>query len=157
DWASRNHVKAGKDRIEFDRKDIRFQKFFIEVTTDYYREMISHMRETGVKIPIAGTNWTRNAAHLMAQTTGDFTDSHAYYYNFGLWGGGSKRFMNEPMTGSSNNMLPGLAFYHVQDKPFFVSEWDNPWPNEWAGRRIPIADITKTIPRYLMWVTGQYR
>lgn len=133
DWASRNHVKAGKDRIEFDRKDIRFQKFFIEVTTDYYREMIQHMRETGVKIPIAGTNWTRNAAHLMAQATGDFTDSHAYYYNFGLWADGSKRFMNEPMTGSSNNMLPGLAFYHVQDKPFFVSEWDNPWPNEWRA------------------------
>jgi hypothetical protein len=30
-------------------------------------------------------------------------------------------------------MLPGLAFYNVQDKPFFVSEWDNPWPNEWRA------------------------
>ncbi len=133
EWASRNKVKADKGKIEFDKKDNNIQKFFIEVTTAYYDEMISHMREIGVKIPIAGTNWTRNAAHLTAQATADFTDSHAYYYDFGLWRDGSKRFMNAPMTATTNNMIPGLAFYSVQDKPFFVSEWDNPWPNEYRA------------------------
>jgi hypothetical protein len=64
---------------------------------------------------------------------GDFTDSHAYFYDFGLWRDGSKRFMNDPMTGSRNNMIPGLAFYRVQGKPFFVSEWDHVWPNEWRA------------------------
>lgn len=133
DWASRNKVQVGKDKVEFDKGDINIQKFFIEVTTNYYNEMIAHMRDTGVKIPIAGTNWTRNVAHLTAQAEGDFIDSHAYYYNFGLWRYGSKKFMNESMTGSTNNIIPGLAFYNLQDKPFFVSEWDNPWPNEWRA------------------------
>lgn len=132
-WAAENKVKVGKEKVEFDKNDINIQKFFIKVTTDYYQEMIAHMRNIGVKIPIAGTNWTINAAHLTAQTTGNFTDSHSYHYNFGLWHDGNKQFMNEPMTGRKNNMIPGLAYYSVQDKPFFVSEWDNPWPNEWRA------------------------
>lgn len=132
-WAAENKVKVGKEKVEFDKNDINIQKFFIKVTTDYYQEMIAHMRDLGVKIPIAGTNWTINAAHLTAQTAGNFIDSHSYHYNFGLWHDGNKQFMNEPMTGRKNNMIPGLAYYSVQDKPFFVSEWDNPWPNEWRA------------------------
>jgi hypothetical protein len=134
DWASRNKVKTGKNKIKFDKRDNNIQKFFIDITIDYYKEMIRHMREIGVKIPIAGTNQTpRNAAYLTAQMAGDFIDSHAYHYDWGLWADGSKRFMNNPMIGNTNNMIPGLAFHNVQDKPYFVSEWDNPWPNEWRA------------------------
>lgn len=132
-WASKNKVKIDNNKIEFVGSDKRFQDFYIDITKAYYKEMIDHMREAGVKIPIAGTNWTRNASHLTAQMTGDFIDSHAYYYSFGLWRDGSRKFMNSPMTGSTGNMLPSLAFYKVQDKPFFVSEWDNVWPNEWRA------------------------
>ncbi len=133
EWAAKNKLKTDKKKIEFNIADKNLQNFYLDVTKAYYKEMIDHMRETGVKIPIAGTNWTRNTAHLSAQLTGDFTDSHAYYYNFGLWADGSRNFMNDPMTGSINNMLPSLAFYKVQDMPFFVSEWDNVWPNEWRA------------------------
>ena len=132
-WAKKNKVKVGKGKVEFDSKDINIQKFFIDVTTDYYKEMIGDMRNIGVKIPIAGTNWNRNAAHLTTQMAVDFTDAHPYYYDFGLWRDGSRKFMNNSMTGSTGNMIPGLAFYNVPDKPFFVSEWDNPWPNEWRA------------------------
>jgi hypothetical protein len=41
--------------------------------------------------------------------------------------------MNNSMTGSKGNMIPSLAYYRVQDKPFFISEWDNVWPNEWRA------------------------
>ena len=133
EWAKGKKIKISRDKVDFDPSNAYIRDFYIDITKDYYKEMIGHMQETGVKIPIAGTNWTRNAAHLSAQMEGDFTDSHAYYYNFGLWRDGSRNFMNEPMTGSINNMLPGLAFYKVQDKPFFVSEWDNVWPNEWRA------------------------
>ena len=66
DWAAENKVKVGKEKVTFDKSDVNVQKFFIAVTKDYYNEMIAHMRGLGVKIPIAGTNWTRNAAHLYA-------------------------------------------------------------------------------------------
>lgn len=132
-WASERKVRVVNEQVLFDKNDIKIQEFFTHITKEYYSEMILHMREMGVKIPISGTNWTRNTAHLTAQVTGDFTDSHAYYYDFGLWRDGSKRFMNEPMTGVKNNMIPQLAFNKVQEMPFFVSEWDNPWPNEWRA------------------------
>ena len=94
--------------------------------------MILHMRETGVKIPIAGTNWSRGGEHLSSQVVADFTDSHAYWYSWS-WKMNDKAFQNDQMTGSIDNMLPSLAFNRVAGKPFFVSEWDNPWPNEWRA------------------------
>lgn len=132
-WAEKKKIRLPEGKVDFTGTDNTMLQFFTDVSRDYYREMISHMRETGVKIPVAGTNWTRNAAHLSAQTVADFTDSHAYWYTFGIWGMNNKRFMNGPMTGSTGNMLTGLSFYNVADKPFFVSEWDNPWPNEWRA------------------------
>ncbi len=133
DWASGNNVKVPKEEVKFDRRDAKFNEFFIEVTQDYYKEMISYMREIGVKVPVAGTNWTRNAAHLIAQDAGDFTDTHAYTSGGKGWRDRHGNFGNAPNVTSTNNMLPALAFYRLQDKPFFISEWDNPWPNEWRA------------------------
>jgi hypothetical protein len=132
EWAAAGKIKVSKERVEFNQTDENLRNFYVEITRRYYTEMIQHMRETGVKIPIAGTNWSRGGAHLSAQLAGDFTDSHAYWYAW-QWEADHKKFMNESMTGSMDNMLPPLAFNRVAGKPFFVSEWDNPWPNEWRA------------------------
>ena len=133
-WAAERKLKLSKDEIKFDpRGDIHLTNFFIDITKEYYYEMISHMREAGVKIPIAGTNWTRNAAHLAAQLAGDFTDTHAYTAGGGGWRDGTGKFGNKPNVGSVHNMIPDLAYYRVQERPLFISEWDNPWPNEWRA------------------------
>jgi len=131
-WAEGKRVKIAKEKVDFTKTDKTMLEFFVDVTKDYYREMIQHMRETGVKIPIAGTNWSRSGTHLSSQIVADYTDSHAYWYNWS-WKMNDKKFNNDPMTGSINNMLPGLAFNRASGKPFFVSEWDNPWPNEWRA------------------------
>lgn len=134
EWATNNNVIIDDSKVEFDpRNDINMTNFFIEMTKNYYKEMIQHMRNIGVKIPIAGTNWSRNVAHLSAQMVGDFTDSHYYTAGEGGWRDKDGNFGNKPNLGSTNNMIPELAFYRVQGKPFFVSEWDNPWPNEWRA------------------------
>ena len=64
--------------MEFTESDKNIRDFLIDVTKDYYREMIDHMRELGVKIPIVGNNWSKGTAHLSAQLVADFTDSHGY-------------------------------------------------------------------------------
>ncbi len=135
-WAQERKIKVSKETLEFNLKDINIQNFFMDITKDYYREMILHLRETGVKIPIAGTNsWVENAAYLSCQFECDFTDGHGYWYKFkdaeGI--GYDYTLMNDPMTGSTENIIPHLAFNRLQDKPFFVSEWDNPYPNEWRA------------------------
>jgi hypothetical protein len=131
-WAEGKKLKVSKDKVDFTKTDIAILEFFMDVTKEYYIEMIKHMREIGVRIPIAGTNWTRGGAHLSSQVVADFTDSHAYWYSWS-WKMNDKKFTNDPMTGSISNMLTGLAFNKVEGKPFFVSEWDNPWPNEWRA------------------------
>jgi hypothetical protein len=130
DWAAKNKVKTTKDKIVFDTQDIHIQQFYMAVSTEYYREITRHLREMGVKIPVSGTNWTRNTAHLTAQASCDFVDSHAYLYG---WRDGEGNFGNESSLGSPYYMSEELAFYNVQDKPFFVSEWDMAWPNEWRA------------------------
>lgn len=132
-WADSRGIKVSNEKVGFNQEDENIRSFFIDMTRKYYKEMIRHMRETGVKIPIAGTNWSRGGAHLSSQLVTDFTDSHAYWYTFGIWGKNNRSFQNTSMTGSKRNMLSTLAFNRVSGKPFFVSEWDEPWPNEWRA------------------------
>jgi hypothetical protein len=131
-WATGRGIIVSKDTVEFDPKqNINIANFFINITENYYKEMILDMRRIGVKIPIVGTNgWTENAAYLSAQMVGDFIDAHSYW---SLPEVHTVIFCNDPMTGSLNNIIPHLAFYRVHDKPFFVSEWDHLWPNEWRA------------------------
>jgi hypothetical protein len=132
-WAGNRKIKIPKDKVDFSKPDKTMLEFFIDVTSDYYREMITHMRETGVKIPVTGSNWTRGVAFLSSQLVTDYTDSHAYTSGGGGWRDINGRFGNKPNLGTTANMLPALAFNRVSGKPFFVSEWDNPWPNEWRA------------------------
>jgi hypothetical protein len=133
DWAGDKRIKLIKGKIDFTKPDKTMLEFFINVTQEYYKEMIQHMRETGVRIPVTGTNWSRGVAHLSSQLATDYTDSHAYTSGGGGWRDINGEFGNQPNLGSDNNMLPTLAFNRVSGKPFFVSEWDNPWPNEWRA------------------------
>ncbi len=132
-WAEGRKIKLPKDKIDFTKPDKTMLEFFIKVTQDYYREMMEYMREAGVKIPITGTNWTRGVAFLSSQLVTDYTDTHAYTSGGGGWRDINGRFGNQSNLGTPNNMLPTLAFNRVTGKPFFVSEWDNPWPNEWRA------------------------
>lgn len=130
EWAKSKKIKLGKDKIDFDPEERNIQQFFVGITKEYYVELIKHMREAGVKIPIAGTNWSKNGALLESQTVTDFTDSHAYLANRR---DASLKFSNISMTGIMPNMIPSLALFRMTGKPFFVSEWDNSWPNEWRA------------------------
>jgi len=132
-WAKNKKIKLPGGKIDFTKNEKTILQFFIDVTQDYYRDMIQHMRETGVKIPITGTNWSRGVAHLSSQLVTDYTDSHAYTSGDGGWRDINGKFGNKPNIGGTNNMFPSLAFNRVAGKPFFVSEWDNPWPNEWRA------------------------
>jgi hypothetical protein len=97
--------------------------------------MIGHLRDLGVKIPITGTNWGVSAALVKASQVTDFADAHAYWWN---GGGDQRKFINAPMVNTDVNIFPKLTFSRIFDKPFFVSEWDEPWPNEWRAES-PLA------------------
>ncbi len=144
-WLKEKGIELNEDEkrgIDFSSDNENMIEFLREVQEKYYREMISFMRGIGIKIPITGTNWSSNAANRKAQLTTDFCDGHAYWYGW-KWGEYKKLFNNTPMVSIVDNpMLKELSFSRVLDKPFIVSEWDDPWPNEWrAESPVFIASI----------------
>lgn len=104
---------------------VRFKGF---VQENYYREMHACLRDAGVKIPIAGTNWLSSGAVTKSNLVNDFMDSHTYYYDW-RWGETVKCCMNKAITQAPTFGMENLAGARVLDRPFFVSEWDMPWPN----------------------------
>ena len=102
------------------------------LTRAYYKEMYDYMRSLGVKIPITGTNWLHLApGNVLVHDEMDFSDSHLYYYDW-RWGEEDKFCANAQVNGNRLT-IQKLALNRLNDQPFFVSEWDMPWPNSYRA------------------------
>ena len=131
-WCKANGITydaAGCDVNENSEPLVRFK---ILVQESYYKEMLAFMRETGVKIPIAGTNWLTTSAVTKSNLVADFMDGHTYFYDWN-WGEIVKRCMNTAITQSSTFAMENFTGQRVLDRPYFISEWDMPWPNEFRA------------------------
>lgn len=122
-WAKKNDVEVNTEKVDFTNPTEPILQFLHEVQQNYYKEMIRYLRSIGVKVPITGTNWSRSLTLLSSLLVTDYTDSHGYYG----WGN------NRSMVSEKNNVFSTLSFNRALDRPFFVSEWDQPWPNEWRA------------------------
>jgi len=134
-WADQSKLLVEADTVDFAHPTPQVARFLVQVMKDYYREMIAHLRSIGVKIPVNGTNWSINLGISEAQTAADFSDSHVYW-NFPLWE--SSGTSTKPMVGSFENGFAYLSLMRHADRPFFVSEWDHAWPDEWRAES-PVA------------------
>ena len=121
DWESCDLHCADKPMIDYK----------IAVTKQYYQQIHDHMRAIGVRIPIAGTNWSRCDGFTKSHEDMDFTDSHHYFYDW-KWGNTERICANRSIT-SAPFAFPNLARMRIAGKPFFVSEWDMPWPNSYRA------------------------
>ncbi|MEA4847574.1 MAG: hypothetical protein VB106_10120, partial [Clostridiaceae bacterium] len=138
-WCKEKAIPPREGEIDFAERDATMMEFLREVQEDYCKEIIGHMRDIGVRIPITGTNWSINLANRRAQLVTDFADGHAYCYGW-TWKEKEKKFINKPMVSEMDTILHHLSFCRLPDRPYFVSEWDVPWPNEWrAGSPLFIA------------------
>lgn len=131
-WASDKNINLDNEKIDFTNPDKNIAEFFIQIITDYNKEMMQYLKNLGVKIPITGTNWSINPALLKAQLVMDYTDSHSYW-NFPFWVGSSRETETAPMVGATFNVFSSLTFFRTLGLPFCVSEWDQPWPSEWRA------------------------
>ncbi len=131
-WLLDRGIKLDLDKIDFSDRNEVMMDFLREVQESYFIEMMRHLRSIGVKIPITGTNWSINAANRRAHLVTDFCDGHTYWYAW-MWEENLKRFDNRSMVAEIDTVLPELSFSRLLDRPFFVSEWGEPWPNEWRA------------------------
>jgi hypothetical protein len=134
-WAREKDDTSVRTPVDFTKPTGRLVEFMAEVHREYYRTIIEHLRGIGVRIPVAGTNWSGHAGLLASQIETDFSDNHAYWYDW-CWKTTDKRFNNRTMLGERDGFFGHLTSLRLEGKPFFVSEWDDPWPNEWRAESV---------------------
>ena len=131
DWLKEQNIEYDWENCGLYAKDEPMLQFKMHLTRKYFREMYDHLRSIGVKCPITGTNWTVHISNVHAHDEMDFTDSHHYYYDWN-WGNTERICKNYSIT-QSPIVFPNLAQMKLPNKPFFVSEWDMPWPNSYRA------------------------
>ncbi len=126
-WLEEKGIEYDWENCDLYTPDDPMIQFKIDITRKYYNEMRDHMKAIGVKIPITGTNWSHTSALTKAHVDMDFTDSHHYFYDW-KWGNTERVCAHRNIT-AVPTAFPGLAKMRLPGKPFFISEWDMPWPN----------------------------
>lgn len=127
DWLAEKGIEYDWENCDLYAIDEPLVNFKVDITAKYYREMRDHMISIGVKIPITGTNWTRSSGLTKAHLDMDFCDSHHYFYDW-RWGNTERACAHRSIT-SVPSAFPGMPKMRLPGKPFFISEWDMPWPN----------------------------
>ena len=128
DWLREKGEAYDWENCEFFCKDEPLLRFKMELTERYLNRMYAYLRKIGVRIPIAGTNWTHGApGSLPPHKAMDFCDSHHYYYDW-RWEEDGRYYTNAQINGY-RFIFPNLSQMRLNGKPYFVSEWGMPWPN----------------------------
>ena len=113
--------------------------FITATETSFYVDMAGYLRDTlGVKVPITGTadhgHSSSSYPMLAALSRLDIMDGHVYWQH-----PGSPPPVNTPMVNDPlHSTVVQLSRTAVAGKPYTVSEFNHPFPNEWASEGIPI-------------------
>lgn len=113
--------------------------FIAETETKFYVDMARYLKDTlGVKVPITGTadhsHTGSSYPMLTALSKLDILDGHVYWQH-----PGSPPPVNTPMVNDPlHSTVVQLSRTAVAGKPYTVSEFNHPFPNDWASEGIPI-------------------
>lgn len=116
--------------------------FLWDTEEAYWLTMIDHVRNTiNSKALIMGTAAGCSTTYL--QSHFDIIDSHAYWNHPSFtekdWDMGHYYVWNKDLTRAGNDStLTNLAKYRVYGKPFSVSEYDHPYPNQYLSQDYPM-------------------
>jgi hypothetical protein len=115
-------------------------RFIVDVETRFYGGMASYLRDSlGVRVPITATadhgHSSSSYPMLMSLSKLDIVDGHTYWQH-----PGSPPPVNTPMVNDPlHSTVVKLSRTAVAGKPYTVSEFNHPFPNEWAAEGIPIV------------------
>lgn len=134
------NIARGETLMKFQRggygnlekmRDYDTMLFYYDTEVAYYKEMEKYLRGMGVKVPLSGSNhWYNIYADVKANAVLDYVDRHRYWdhpkYGYGI----NIVYEDQSMLKFPEEALPNnFAAYKVANKPFFISEWNNCWPN----------------------------
>ncbi|MCR4742438.1 MAG: carbohydrate binding domain-containing protein [Treponema sp.] len=120
-----------------------YMNFFWEKEAAYWSSMKDYLKnEVGSKALLMGTILTCSSPYL--QSIFDIIDSHAYWYhptfNSGSWDMKDYYVWNRSLAkASDDNTLFNLSVQRIYGKPFSCSEYDHPYPNQFASEAYLMA------------------
>ena len=131
-WLQENNIDFDVETCDLADKAGVVAQFKKHLHEKYYKEMYEYVRSIGVRVPITGTNWNSHPSLLQSNSMLDYTDSHTYHYDW-RWTPKEKMFTNTALSKVEDIAAGRLTRMRSLDKPFFVSEWDVPWPNPYRA------------------------
>ncbi len=112
--------------------------FYMDAENRFYQDMSTYLKtQLGVKVPITGTadhSHTSSPYSMLASLAKlDILDGHVYWEH-----PGSPPPVNTPMVADPlHSTVVQLSRTAFAGKPYTVSEFNHPFPNEWASEGIP--------------------
>ncbi|MGL4594721.1 MAG: carbohydrate binding domain-containing protein [Thermoguttaceae bacterium] len=119
-----------------------FCEFLFDIEQKYWLEMYNYLKDDlKVRQPISGTQITYGSTTIQAQL--DYLDNHSYWNhpNFPRrsWDMNDWYISNRSLVNYlDRDILPSLGTERVFGKPYTISEFDAPFPNEYAAEGLPI-------------------
>ena len=131
-WLKEKGIEYDAYGCELFTKDQPMQQFRMELMRNYLDDMYAYIRSLGVKVPLSGSNYHTNCGIVKASENMDFTDAHSYFYDW-KWGENEKLCAHRSVTGFPTTPLAGPCAMRIHGKPFFMTEWDMPFPNSYRA------------------------
>jgi len=131
-WGDRlNNVKSPDSAGRF--ADTKL--FYFELQYKHYKTIYDFLRKLGYKALITGSNhWESHDGDILSNAKLDHIDRHSYFDHPDTshgWRPEDVSFQNGNVLMTLENNISELANGRVSDLPFFVTEWNIPFPNEW--------------------------
>jgi len=101
-------------------------------------------KELKAKAPVSGTQLGYTPAHIMAGL--DYVDNHAYWRHpqggwISLTATEPWTIENDAMINTMGNIKNRLAIQRVNNKPYTISEYNHPYPNQFGAEGQPLLCI----------------
>lgn len=138
----------GASWCEAARRDAR--QFMADTEKGFIRELTGFLRkDLGVRVPITASQITYHGAEIVADTC-DYADIHAYWQHPHFpgrpWDPANWTIRNTPMEQApAADSLLSRAPWRLLDRPFTLSEWNIPDPNDYAASTVPFAAMVAAL------------
>jgi hypothetical protein len=122
-----------------------FIQFLEETELSYWTGMYSFIKEDlKAKPPVSGTQLGYSPPHIQALL--DYIDIHAYWrHPQGGWISLTAKepwtIDNDAMVNTLGNIKDRLAIMRVNNKPYTISEYNHPYPNQYGAEGQPMLCI----------------
>lgn len=134
-----------------DRELVRaFLKFLSQEDTLYVDSVLAAIRRASPKLLTIGTQMSFGGlSNFQSMKNTDVLDNHFYvdHYRFPnrMWQWDNWQITDTSNIGTGLGPLLGSAFYRSLEKPYLITEFNQPWPNRQAAEILPETAVFASI------------